>query len=278
MVTLQELRAVMPNCESSRASEFHPFLQEAMAEYKINTFLREAAFLAQIAHESGELQFMEELASGVSMEGRDDLGNTEPGDGPRYKGRGPIQLTGRANYRSFGKALGLDLEGNPFQASKKEVGFRIAALFWSNHGLNELADRGTDSAFTQITIRINGGTNGINERFRFYDRAKAVLSQGDALESVHVAVDGAEVKAQAFSRGGRIAVALRPVAEAIGWRILDADGSSAVLQDEKRANHQITMFTIADTGFVFVRDLPLRIDFDPASQTVNIASNAVANV
>ena len=74
------------------------------------------------------------------------LGNTEPGDGKRFKGRGPIQLTGRANYRVFGNALGLDLVGNPALAATKEVAFRIAGLYWRSGGLNALADSRTSGA------------------------------------------------------------------------------------------------------------------------------------
>ena len=71
--------------------------QGVMEKYQITTPLRRAAFLAQLAHESGELKYMEEIASGEAYEGRKELGNTAPGDGKRYKGRGPIQLTGRFN-------------------------------------------------------------------------------------------------------------------------------------------------------------------------------------
>ncbi|MEQ1624980.1 MAG: glycoside hydrolase family 19 protein, partial [Sediminibacterium sp.] len=96
------------------------------------------------------------------------LGNTESGDGKRFKGRGAIQLTGRANYKKYGQLLGLDLENNPKLAESAEHGFRIAAAFWKTHGLNELADSGL---FKSITKRINGGTNGLAERTEFYERA-----------------------------------------------------------------------------------------------------------
>src|SRR5215467_14480028 len=115
---------------------------------------------------------MEEIASGAAYEGRRDLGNTQPGDGKRYKGRGPIQLTGRANYRRAGKALGLDLEKDPAKAADPAVGFRVAGWFWKTHGLNELADKGD---FREITRRINGGYNGLASRQAFYKKAKEVL-------------------------------------------------------------------------------------------------------
>jgi hypothetical protein len=103
------------------------------------------------------------------------LGNTEPGDGKRFKGRGPIQITGRANYRRFGDLLNVDLMSAPEQAAVPDLAFRIAALFWSKKGLNDLADQATDDAFREITRRINGGFNGLAERQKFYAVARTVL-------------------------------------------------------------------------------------------------------
>ena len=147
-----------------------------MAEGSVNTCLRKSAFLAQIAHESGQLLYMEELASGAAYENRPDLGNTQPGDGKRYKSRGPIQLTGRDNYRKAGQALGLDLEGNPELVKTPEVGFRTTVWFWTTRRLNELADTGTLDAFRQITRKINGGTNGQADRENYWVKAKNALN------------------------------------------------------------------------------------------------------
>jgi type VI secretion system secreted protein VgrG len=171
-VTLEQLRAIMPRLPPDRAEQYLPYLNQAMAEANINTPQRKAAFLAQLAHESGELNHFEELASGAAYEGRRNLGNTQPGDGVRYKGRGPIQLTGRANYRDAGKALGLDLEGNPKIVSTPGVGFRTSAWYWDENKLNELADRGD---FRAITRRINGGFKGLADREAYYRRALNVL-------------------------------------------------------------------------------------------------------
>lgn len=171
-VSLDQLRQIMPNVSESRAREMLPHLNRAMNEAQINTPRRQAAFLAQLAHESGEFRYMEEIASGAAYEGRRDLGNTQPGDGRRFKGRGPIQLTGRHNYTEAGRALGLDLAGNPAQVATPEVGFRTSAWYWNSRNLNQYADSGN---FDQITRRINGGFNGKADRDRYYARALRVL-------------------------------------------------------------------------------------------------------
>jgi len=108
------------------------------------------------------------------------LGNTETGDGRRFKGRGPIQLTGRANYQQFGDLLDVDLVADPPRAAKPDVAFRVAGLFWSKNALNELADVATADAFKEITRRINGGTNGLADRQAFYAVARKVLGVATA--------------------------------------------------------------------------------------------------
>ena len=123
--------------------------------------LRLIHFLAQLAHESGNFKYMEEIASGAAYEGRKDLGNTQTGDGKRYKGRGPIQLTGRANYRKYGQSLGIDFENNPEIVAIPSVGLLVACKFWSDNDLNVVADR---DDVTTITRRINGGLNGFEDR------------------------------------------------------------------------------------------------------------------
>ena len=132
--------------------------------------LRFAHFIAQLAHESGNFRYMEEIASGSAYEGRKDLGNVLVGDGVRYKGRGPIQLTGRANYRKYGQQLGIDFENNPEIVAIPSVGLMVACKFWFDNGLNELADK--DDVLS-ITKRINGGTNGLQDR---KDKLKLIKS------------------------------------------------------------------------------------------------------
>lgn len=177
MVTLEQLLQIMPRAPRLRVEPLLPHLKRALVEFKINTPLRIAAFLAQLAHESTQWRHFEELADGSAYEGRADLGNVEPGDGKRYKGRGPIQLTGRGNYRKYGKLLGLPLEEEPERASDADVGFRIAGCYWQTRGLNLLADQCADDpgAFDRITRRINGGLNGKAQRDAYFARARAVL-------------------------------------------------------------------------------------------------------
>jgi len=213
MITDDELSQIMPNCAAAKRADYLPFIQQAMQEFEITSYWREAAFLAQLAHESAELRYMEEIASGAAYEGRKDLGNTQPGDGKRYKGRGPIQLTGRANYQKFGDMLGLDLINQPEMAGTKEVGFRIAGLFWSSKGLNELADQ---QQFKQITKVINGGYNGLDDRIKYYERAKKVLNQDDSTN----AENSAPISSAAAVAGAAVAPALTSEAPPYGGKPL----------------------------------------------------------
>jgi putative chitinase len=172
VITLDELKKIMPY--AGRRAEFYiDHLNSAMDEFGIDTPQRQAAFLAQIAHESGSLNYVKELASGEAYEGRKDLGNVLPGDGVRYKGRGLVQITGRNNYRDCGIALGTDLVDCPELLETPELACRSAAWFWQSRGLNELADKGD---FLLITKRVNGGTNGYKDRLAYYERAQEVLA------------------------------------------------------------------------------------------------------
>ncbi len=174
MLTIEQLKLIFPRMQRNPkdCATLFPYLISAMEEAQINTALRIAAFLAQLGHESGEFKYMQELASGEAYEGRKDLGNIQPGDGKRFKGRGPIQVTGRSNYAEAGKKLGLDLISNPEQAATNAVGFRIAAWFWNKHKLNELADA---RKFDAITKKINGGLNGKPDRDAKYKSALEAL-------------------------------------------------------------------------------------------------------
>jgi predicted chitinase len=180
VITDADLRQIMPNLSETKRQTYRPFLVQAMIHCEISTPLRAAAFLAQIAHESAELRFMQELWGPTAQQKKYEppsdlaksLGNTQPGDGFRYRGRGPIQITGRDNYKKYGDLLGVDLIGNPDLAAQPEYAFQTAGLFWKMRGLNELADA---EDFTTITKRINGGLNGLAERERYYEVAKKAL-------------------------------------------------------------------------------------------------------
>lgn len=139
----------------------------------LDTPLRLSHFMAQVAHESGGFRYMEEIASGAAYEGRSDLGNVVAGDGKRYKGRGPIQLTGRANYRLFGRELGIDFEEHPEIVALPSVGLLAGCHYWKIRGLNELAD--TDD-ITAITKRVNGGMNGLAERKAYLAKMKGLFN------------------------------------------------------------------------------------------------------
>ncbi|MBF6327399.1 glycoside hydrolase family 19 protein [Nocardia transvalensis] len=175
---MEQLVAIMPELPPDRAQEYLPSLNAAMREGEITTPLRQAAFLAQLAYESCELRYFEELGDDDYFRQYDPgrpntaAGNTEPGDGPRYHGRGPIQLTGRANYRAAGEALGLDLEGDPALAARPDIGFRIAQWYWTSRTLNALADAGD---FAGVTQAVNGGYHGLAAREAYYYRALEVL-------------------------------------------------------------------------------------------------------
>ncbi len=160
-----------------RATEWLPHIEAAMAEYSIDTPARKAAFLAQIGHESGGLHWVVELWGPTEAqrryEGRADLGNVQPGDGFKFRGRGLIQTTGRENYRKTGRILGIDLEAEPERLAEPENAARSAAIFWDGKDLNTLADAGE---FIKITRRINGGTNGLAERQALYNLAQQVFA------------------------------------------------------------------------------------------------------
>ena len=173
--TYRALLAYM-GCPASRAGELALAAAVYLPACAIDTPLRLAHFMGQLAHESGGFQYMEEVwgptVAQKRYEGRAVLGNDQRGDGIRYKGRGPIQLTGRANYRAFGCALGMDFEQHPELVAIPSIGMRVACHFWQARGLNALADA---DDLDGITRKINGGLNGIDDRRARVARAKAVL-------------------------------------------------------------------------------------------------------
>ena len=142
-------------------------LLAAMSRAGIVDPTERAMFLAQMAHESGNFRYDEEIASGQAYEGRSDLGNNQPGDGVRYKGRGYIQLTGRANYRDYGNRLGVDLENNPDLAKDPNIAADIAIAYWQQR-VDRNAARAGD--VRTVTRNINGGLNGLADRQNKFDK------------------------------------------------------------------------------------------------------------
>lgn len=172
MITLDQLALIYREASKERLSAFIDPLNAVLQRFEINTPQRIRMFLAQIGHESAQFRYLEELASGKAYEGRVDLGNTSPGDGVRYKGRGVIQITGKNNYALCGLALDLPLLENPELLAQLPYALESAGWFWSNGNLNSLCDLGL---FEQLTRRINGGLNGYADRYKLYQRALEII-------------------------------------------------------------------------------------------------------
>lgn len=170
------------SCSLIRAGNWLAAINEALEVFGIDTPKRQAAFLAQIAHESGNLQYVRELWGPTEAqkryEGRADLGNTQLGDGFKFRGHGLIQTTGRANHarvRDGLRARGFDcpdFEDDPDKLMIPRWAALSAGLFWDDHQLNDLADSGD---FERITRKINGGLNGYAERRVLWARAQDSL-------------------------------------------------------------------------------------------------------
>lgn len=179
--TTTMLRMVTPPPVNQRQgaiiSAVGPVLSGHLDRYEINTPLRVAHFLAQIAHESDGFHTCQEYATGGRYEGRTDLGNTEPGDGMRFKGRGLIQMTGRANYTKASEALGIDFVNFPEKAEEPVISLLIACDYWKTHKINAAADR--DDLYG-VTRLVNGGLNGVEARRGYLIRAKKLIQEAAA--------------------------------------------------------------------------------------------------
>jgi putative chitinase len=168
VLRLEKLKGIIPDKVISQ-------IPDTAARFNITTNLRLAHFLSQCAHESGNFKWVVELASGQAYEGRKDLGNTQPGDGVRFKGRGYIQLTGRANYDKFSKFVNEDCVSNPDLVSTKYP-MLSAAYFFDKNKLWKICDLGsTDEVVEKVSRRVNGGTNGLADRQQKFDKIWNVL-------------------------------------------------------------------------------------------------------
>jgi putative chitinase len=172
MITKQLLKQIAPNSKEEIIGPLVGYLNLHMPKYEVNTYLRVCHFLAQAAHEAASFRTLREFASGAAYEGRKDLGNIRPGDGVRYKGRGIFQLTGRANYRTIGAKISMDLENNPELAESPEVSVLTALEYWKSRNLNKWAD---EDNVERITRLINGGLNGFDDRKKYLARCKQVI-------------------------------------------------------------------------------------------------------
>lgn len=176
--------AILRACGWARPDDYAAPLDAACRQRGIIGPTRLAAFLAQVGHESGGGRWTREIWGPTpaqrGYDGRRDLGNTQPGDGGRFRGRGLIQVTGRANTTAARDALrpGIDLAEFCVWLESPAGAAESAAWWWANHGCNQLADDASDAGFERLTRRINGGLNGLNDRRARWAAAEAALAGG----------------------------------------------------------------------------------------------------
>lgn len=151
-----KLSVVMPRALPAKINLYYEPLVTGMKKYAITSNLRMAHFIAQLGHETASFRYAEEIADGSAYEGRRDLGNTEPGDGKRFKGRGLIQLTGRANYTAYSKDSGVDYVAKPqLVASDPFVAVDVACWYWDTRKINRSADKDDVKVVTKrLTVDI----------------------------------------------------------------------------------------------------------------------------
>ncbi len=179
-LTSEQLKQIMPNSTEEQRALYLPYLQKAMEEFGIDTPLQRAAFLTEVGYNTLDLKILTELGGDDYFEKRygtrKDLGNFEPGDGARYRGRGAFFLTGKATYRSFGQVLGVDLVNYPERAAAPDLVFRTAGVYWQKNGLNTWADQ---SDIVNVDSRIRGTRQPDLAKMQdYFQRAKAVLTAG----------------------------------------------------------------------------------------------------
>lgn len=168
-----QIRAMMP-LAGTRLAPHLPYIVPALQWGRISTPPELAAFFAHLAHESGEYRYMREIADGSAYEGRLDLGNTQPGDGRRYPGRGAIQVTGRAAARQAGLDLGEDFERHPEKMELPEWATKVSVWFWVKYK-PELRPAATREWFHVTQRLVNGGENGWADRLQCYQRNRRLF-------------------------------------------------------------------------------------------------------
>lgn len=279
-----DLLQAATGCTRDRAELFAPHLDAACSHYGIDTADRLAAFLAQIGHESGSLRYVREIADGSAYEGRRDLGNVNPGDGTRYRGRGLIQVTGRDNYRQMTGLLASmgapDFESLPDELESPKWAAWSAAAWWHSRNLSHLADRGE---FDLITRRINGGTNGQADRRARWERAKAAFSEqspvaGDAPLAPPIPQAGGyhtipAGEAPGWTPGGTMP-ALAPIIAAVLPSLVEQipklgrifGSGSEVAERNIKAAEAVVEVVKGATGAINAQDAAEKIKADPAAR------------
>ncbi|SHE56340.1 glycoside hydrolase family 19 protein [Dysgonomonas macrotermitis] len=185
LITEDQLKKIYPYSSKTNRDLYLPYLNKYFHKYGVDTFERICAFLAQVGHESGQLKYVEEIASGKAYDTGSlavKLGNTpEPdGDGQKYKGKGLIQVTGKTNYQKFtnwcigNNISDIDFVKHPEMLKEPEYAVLSAFWYWSVNILNRYATLKEDD-FRKLTKVINGGLNGYADRKEIWDKAKDVL-------------------------------------------------------------------------------------------------------
>lgn len=166
LVSLHQLAEIWECNEYNIEQEEIVELNKCLQRFNITTTNRIRHFLSQTAHESGGGKWKKELSDGWYLEGRTDLGNVNEGDGPRYKGAGYIQLTGRYNYQAFADFMNDQDVMNGYEYVAQNYPFSSAGYWWESNKMNELCD--TNPTVEQVTLRVNGGYNGLEDRKHYH--------------------------------------------------------------------------------------------------------------
>lgn len=248
----EDLCALAPRAKKDLLKKLAKVAPDVLAEYEINTALREAHFWAQAAHETGGFKFMFEIWGPTPVqeryEGRKDLGNTEKGDGFRYRGRGIFQLTGRANYAKYGEALGVDLVGDPDQAADPEIALRIACEYWKSRKINACADK---DDVVSVTKKINGGTNGIADRRACLSISKKMWADNYSSEMVPAPIKQEKTMADSKQGAGAAAVGVLGsvgAAQQVVDQVQQADGLMQTVMDLAMKPSFLIMLAIVVIG------------------------------
>jgi len=184
IITLDQLNRIFPSAaKAGRNVKFLDGINKTISDQNMSTVNRVAGYLSQIGVESEELLYTRELGNSAyfnkydiqfSKKKAEELGNTSPGDGAKYKGRGLIQVTGKFNYAACGKALGIDLVNHPEILEQPLYASQSAGWYWGSRNINAAAD---EDNIVKITKLVNGGKMHLDRRNSYYEKAKQVLSE-----------------------------------------------------------------------------------------------------